>query len=513
MDLPSNAVLQQDAPENLGDSVDPFIASLVNSQLVVDAGALGNATQILTYLDAAIDPNRSRQLCVAFLCPSKGSDSEGRTILVLYSCYLPDPDTCDYDCLLRALVHRLEKYVETDYILVIFATGSRHRPSMVWMLKAYQQLERKLSVKIIGAHSNRSMVVIFLFTSVKQLSGLETEGLFRISPSQQFVNALHDMYDSGEVTIDIASNGGVHSAAGLLKMFFRELPEPIIPGEMYDTFRMIQSNPESAHATFAKTVLLPILPQSAQILLRALFHMLHTLHLNKDTTLMPAANLAIVWAPNFVRSTNPMVDLGMCTLGPTGGGVGTFVRVAIEEWDEVFGNTFENFDDGIFVDEDQLKPVADSSETESGPASGSSRPSSGNSALGENRRQGSKAPSQLAKEYTSDTDSDEISSMNFSLSRHDGSGSGSGRSTSVRNSASYDPSRSTVPLATPEEYVSDASGVVRTRTRTIRGKANRGTIVAAEDSSLAMLGAGLSQTTLADASRVGFGGGEKLSLA
>ncbi|KAJ3206017.1 hypothetical protein HDU82_004818 [Entophlyctis luteolus] len=462
MDLPSNAVLQQDAPENLGDSVDPFIASLVNSQLVVDAGALG------------IDANRPAQL--------QRPQSSGSAIHMI-----------------------------SGFASWVFANAG------FGGVLPENTKDRQFAVPlnaIMGQNGERGIprVVDDCIRFILQ-NGLETEGLFRISPSQQFVNALHDMYDSGEVTIDIASNGGVHSAAGLLKMFFRELPEPIIPGEMYDTFRMIQSNPESAHAIFAKTVLLPILPQSAQILLRALFHMLHTLHLNKDTTLMPAANLAIVWAPNFVRSTNPMVDLGMCTLGPTGGGVGTFVRVAIEEWDEVFGNTFENFDDGIFVDEDQLKPVADSSETESGPASGSSRPSSGNSALGENRRQGSKAPSQLAKEYTSDTDSDEISSMNFSLSRHDGSGSGSGRSTSVRNSASYDPSRSTVPLATPEEYVSDASGVVRTRTRTIRGKANRGTIVAAEDSSLAMLGAGLSQTTLADASRVGFGGGEKLSLA
>jgi hypothetical protein len=36
-------------------------------------------------------------------------------------------------------------------------------------------------------------------------------------------------------SVDFAK-ADVHSAAGLLKLFFRELPEPLFPYELYDAF-------------------------------------------------------------------------------------------------------------------------------------------------------------------------------------------------------------------------------------------------------------------------------------
>ncbi|KAJ3189663.1 hypothetical protein HK101_008800 [Irineochytrium annulatum] len=51
---------------------------------------------------------------------------------------------------------------------------------------------------------------------------------------------------------------------------------------------------------------------------------------------MTPNNLAIVWAPNLIRGASPVVDMTMCAVGGAGGGVGTMVKVMIEQWADVF---------------------------------------------------------------------------------------------------------------------------------------------------------------------------------
>ncbi|KAI8611441.1 Rho GTPase activation protein [Chytriomyces sp. MP71] len=172
-------------------------------------------------------------------------------------------------------------------------------------------------------------------------NGLETEGLFRVSPSLPSVMILKELYNSGAVQIQIEDYGGVHSACGLLKLFFRELPTPVFEPSLYDTIRKIQSfndKTEPTQLTFLKTILLPILPTPSYIILRALFQLLNQIHANELTTRMHSGNLAIVWAPNLCRSANPVVDLGMCAVGANGGGIGTLVKICVERWEDVFGD-------------------------------------------------------------------------------------------------------------------------------------------------------------------------------
>ena len=65
---------------------------------------------------------------------------------------------------------------------------------------------------------------------------LETEGLFRLSPSHLEVSTIKDMYDAGKDP-DLATKcTSPHTAAGLLKLFFRKLPEPLLTYELYDCF-------------------------------------------------------------------------------------------------------------------------------------------------------------------------------------------------------------------------------------------------------------------------------------
>ncbi|OLY79848.1 Rho GTPase-activating protein 8 [Smittium mucronatum] len=58
-------------------------------------------------------------------------------------------------------------------------------------------------------------------------NGLYEEGLFRRSPSSILLREAKQEFDIGIGACDLRSLGGVHTAAVLLKMFFKELDEPI----------------------------------------------------------------------------------------------------------------------------------------------------------------------------------------------------------------------------------------------------------------------------------------------
>ncbi|KAJ2546472.1 hypothetical protein GGH95_006839, partial [Coemansia sp. RSA 1836] len=56
--------------------------------------------------------------------------------------------------------------------------------------------------------------------------GAATEGVFRRSPPSTALRAAKAAYNGGQA-VDLSLGGGVHVAAVLLKLFFRELPAPV----------------------------------------------------------------------------------------------------------------------------------------------------------------------------------------------------------------------------------------------------------------------------------------------
>jgi RhoGAP domain len=62
------------------------------------------------------------------------------------------------------------------------------------------------------------------------------EGLFRISGSKVEIDTLKARFDSGEDVALEAVTMNPHTVAGLLKQFFRELPEPLCTFELFDAY-------------------------------------------------------------------------------------------------------------------------------------------------------------------------------------------------------------------------------------------------------------------------------------
>jgi hypothetical protein len=71
--------------------------------------------------------------------------------------------------------------------------------------------------------------------------GLEEVGLFRISGDNAVMLETKKRIDAGK-SIDFSKMKHVHTVAGLIKMYFRELPEPLLTFDNYDMFIAADGN-------------------------------------------------------------------------------------------------------------------------------------------------------------------------------------------------------------------------------------------------------------------------------
>ncbi|CAO1623643.1 unnamed protein product [Jaminaea pallidilutea] len=71
-----------------------------------------------------------------------GTDRESRPMILLSSSALPDPQQVDYDALLERIMDQMDLFVQNDYTVVFFASGSKHRPPWKWIWSSYRRLSR-----------------------------------------------------------------------------------------------------------------------------------------------------------------------------------------------------------------------------------------------------------------------------------------------------------------------------------------------------------------------------------
>ncbi|KAM7019240.1 rho GTPase-activating protein 11A [Passerculus sandwichensis] len=126
---------------------------------------------------------------------------------------------------------------------------------------------------------------------------VHTEGLFRKSGSLVRLKALKSKLDQGENCLSAALPCDV---AGLLKQFFRELPEPILPPHLQEGLCKAQ---QLGNEKKTATVLLSCLMADRTIAaLRYFFNFLRAVSLRSNENRMDSSNLAVIFAPNLLHS-------------------------------------------------------------------------------------------------------------------------------------------------------------------------------------------------------------------
>jgi Rho GTPase-activating protein 1 len=184
---------------------------------------------------------------------------------------------------------------------------------------------------------------------------IRTEGLFRIPPHSILSGALREAYDRGQMYIIWKEAGatfvepgldpklvsevrvedayGIHSAASLVKTWYRELRQPIFPESSYSALRDQFGSPDVEVTLEDLENILsinsrqsPLSTTSREILLRHLLPMLSLVAEREAENKMDSNNLAICFAMTLVCGSNQLEDAKMTSV------IRRILQVAIDSW-------------------------------------------------------------------------------------------------------------------------------------------------------------------------------------
>ncbi|KAH1081304.1 hypothetical protein J1N35_021065 [Gossypium stocksii] len=128
--------------------------------------------------------------------------------------------------------------------------------------------------------------------------GLKAEGIFRINPENGQEEHVRDQLNKGIVPDNI----DVHCLAGLIKAWFRELPSGVLDGLSPE--QVLRCNTEEESVDLVKQ----LKPTEAALLNWAVGLMADVVE-EEESNKMNARNIAMVFAPNMTRMSDPLTAL------------------------------------------------------------------------------------------------------------------------------------------------------------------------------------------------------------
>uniref|UniRef100_A0A669AWH5 SLIT-ROBO Rho GTPase activating protein 1b n=1 Tax=Oreochromis niloticus TaxID=8128 RepID=A0A669AWH5_ORENI len=168
------------------------------------------------------------------------------------------------------------------------------------------------------------------------LHGLQHQGIFRVSGSQVEVNDIKNSFERGnDPLIDEESNHDINSVAGVLKLYFRGLENPLFPKDRFnDLISCVRIENLYERAQCIRKILLGV-PRATLVVMRYLFAFLNHLSQYSDENMMDAGNLAIVFGPTLLP-TPETLDQVACQAH-----VNEVIKTVILHHDNIFPDTKE----------------------------------------------------------------------------------------------------------------------------------------------------------------------------
>lgn len=208
---------------------------------------------------------------------------------------------------------------------------------------------------------------------------VKTEGIFRIPPNATLNGALKEAYDRGQNFIIWKERGatvvqpgideslvnevrledayGVHSAASLIKQWYRDLREPVFPEssygfmqEKYGSTEYVIKPEDLVELILPESDASPLTTTSRRILTRHLLPMLSEVAAHESENKMNPENLAICFSMCLVCGSNQMDDVKISSI------VKKLLQVAIESWPQLsegMSISKDTFYDDLKVPSDQ----------------------------------------------------------------------------------------------------------------------------------------------------------------
>ncbi|XP_031996958.1 protein FAM13A isoform X2 [Hylobates moloch] len=154
-----------------------------------------------------------------------------------------------------------------------------------------QELQRQ------GLTENGIPAVVWNIVEYLTQHGLTQEGLFRVNGNVKVVEQLRLKFESG-VPVELGKDGDVCSAASLLKLFLRELPDSLITSALQPRFIQLFQDGRNDVQENSLRDLIKELPDTHYCLLKYLCQFLTKVAKHHVQNRMNVHNLATVFGPN-----------------------------------------------------------------------------------------------------------------------------------------------------------------------------------------------------------------------
>ncbi|XP_051566392.1 rho GTPase-activating protein 15-like isoform X2 [Myxocyprinus asiaticus] len=131
--------------------------------------------------------------------------------------------------------------------------------------------------------------------------GLVADGIYRVSGNLATIQKLRFLVDQEE-ELDLGDSQweDIHVITGALKMFFRELPEPLFPFRFFELFVEAIKIKEPTQKVQAMKKLIHQLPKPNHNTMKLLFHHLRRVLTKSQQNLMSTQGISIVFGPTLM---------------------------------------------------------------------------------------------------------------------------------------------------------------------------------------------------------------------
>uniref|UniRef100_A0A8C8A0S9 N-chimaerin n=1 Tax=Oryzias sinensis TaxID=183150 RepID=A0A8C8A0S9_9TELE len=157
---------------------------------------------------------------------------------------------------------------------------------------------------LVKAHNTMRPMVVDMCIREIELRGMKSEGLYRVSGFSEHIEDVRLSFDRDGEKVDISASAyaDINIIAGALKLYFRDLPIPVITFDLYSTFIQAAKIPNAECRLEAIHEGLLQLPPAHYETLRYLMAHLRRVTMFEKYNLMSAENLGIVFGPTLMQA-------------------------------------------------------------------------------------------------------------------------------------------------------------------------------------------------------------------
>lgn len=192
---------------------------------------------------------------------------------------------------------------------------------------------------VFGCHlatlcaQEKSTVPSFVEKCIKAVEnrGLDIDGLYRVSGNLAVIQKLRFKADHEALDLEDGQWEDVHVITGALKLFFRELPEPLFPYSHFNDFITAIRNPDYKTKVSQMCELINSLPHANHDTMKLLFgHLRRVIQFGEDNR-MTVQNVAIVFGPTLLGPEMEAANIAMHMVFQN-----QIVELTLNEYERIF---------------------------------------------------------------------------------------------------------------------------------------------------------------------------------